>query len=46
MAKLAVVNLLLLGFVCFLVAAAPAEDQVHIPIAGYADHKWYSGIGL
>lgn len=24
--------------------AAPAEDEVHFAVAGYNNHKWYSGI--
>jgi hypothetical protein len=26
-----------------LASAAPAEDEVHIPIPDYTAYKWYSG---
>ena len=34
-----------LPLVLFLIlaAGAPAEDEVDFPIAGYNNHKWYSG---
>ena len=28
----------------FLSAEAPSEDRVHLPVANYSVHKWYSGI--
>jgi hypothetical protein len=43
MAKPIVVNLLTLALLFLSVAAAPDEDLVHFPVAGYVDHKWYSG---
>lgn len=39
-----VVNLLLVACLISLAYAAPAEDEVHFPISGYNNHKWYSGI--
>jgi hypothetical protein len=26
-----------------LTVAAPSEDRVHLPIANYSVHNWYSG---
>jgi hypothetical protein len=34
---------LLLLFILSLTVAAPTEDEVHFPIQGYNEHKWYSG---
>lgn len=39
-----IVNLLLLLFLISATISAPAEDEVHIPLGGYHEHKWYSGI--
>jgi hypothetical protein len=39
-----VVNLLLVACLISLAYAAPVEDEVHFPISGYNNHKWYSGI--
>lgn len=44
MAKHIVINLLILLLLSLSALAAPAEDLVTIPIAGYNQHKWYSGI--
>jgi hypothetical protein len=43
MANLPVIYLLILSLLLIPTKAAPEEDLVHIPIAGYNDHKWYSG---
>ena len=43
MATASVVNLLLCLLLVSLAAAAPTEDEVHFPVAGYSGHKWYSG---
>lgn len=35
---------LLIGALVFtFYAQTPAEEQVHLPIPGYNDHKWFSG---
>lgn len=43
MAKRTVINLLTLVLLLVCASAAPDEDLVHFPVAGYVDHKWYSG---
>lgn len=44
MAILPVIYLLTFAFLLVSVSAAPEEDLVLIPIAGYNNHRWYSGI--
>jgi len=37
------VQLFCLSVILALALSAPAEDEVHIVIPEYTEHKWYSG---
>jgi len=35
--------LLITALLVTLTLQAPKEDEVHFPVGGYVNHKWYSG---
>ena len=36
-------TLLIIALLVVLTLQAPKEDEVHLPVGGYVNHKWYSG---
>lgn len=36
-------KLLCVTLLVTLALSAPKEEEVHLPIGGYVNHKWYSG---
>ena len=37
-------TLILSLLICGMATAVPTEEEVHLAIPGYTEHKWYSGI--
>ena len=35
--------LILSVLICGLASAVPTQEEVHLAIPGYTEHKWYSG---